>query len=130
MASSCSVSSSGRTSSGSAWASTPRPASGDAARTWRARVRACERPIRVRNKYITASTMPHATLQPNAAASKVDASNGPALAIDSEPMIVTAMMRPNSTSEIRSTGLSSCSRTPAGWFSGVIGRASADTGAP
>ena len=93
---------------GSAWASTPRPASGDAARTWRARVRACERPIRVRNKYITASTMPHATLQPNAAASKVDASNGPALAIDSEPMIVTAMMRPNSTSEIRSTGLSSC----------------------
>ncbi len=55
---------------------------------------------------MTASTRPHARLQPSAAISTVRTSSWPAVAIEREPTIVTAISRPNRISEIRSIGSS------------------------
>ena len=60
---------------------------------------------------MTASTSPQARLHPSAAFETVRTSSCPAVAIDSDPMMVTAMIRPNRISEIRSTGSSNRSRS-------------------
>ena len=63
---------------------------------------------------MTASTSPQARLQPRAARNIVRISALPDSATDTAPVKVSAMSRPNSISEIRSTGLStSASRAPA-----------------
>src|SRR5262252_5872003 len=66
--------------------------------TWRFRS------VRVRTRYMTASTSPQARLQPSAAIKAVRTSCCPAVATDTAPTMLTAMSRPNITSETRSMG--------------------------
>ncbi len=88
----------------------PVSASG-AARTERTSVSDRPRFVIVRTRYMTASTRPQARLQPRAAANIAWISSRPALATDTAPTKVSAMNRPKSSSDTRSTGLSTGSRT-------------------
>ncbi len=72
------------------------------------------RSVIVRTRYITASTRPQARLQPSAAASSERTSARPDSATEIAPTKVSAMNRPNSISETRSTGSSTGSRSGAG----------------
>ena len=69
------------------------------------------RSVTVRTRYMTASTRPQARLQPRAATNIVRISSRPAVATDTAPTKVSAMNRPKSISDIRSTGFSTGSRT-------------------
>ena len=55
---------------------------------------------------MTASTRPQARLQPNAVTNNVSISSLPDSATDTAPTKLRAMSRPKSSSETRSTGLS------------------------
>jgi hypothetical protein len=66
---------------------------------------------------MTASTTPHARLQPIMPTSSSRTSSRPAVATLRVPVNVSAMIRPNSTSDIRSTG----SRTRSDRVAGNLG---------
>ncbi len=68
------------------------------------------RSVAVRTRYITASTRPHARLQPSAARIIVLTSSRPAVATLSEPVKLSAISRPKMTSDTRSTGLNTGAR--------------------
>ena len=87
----------------------PDAASG-AARTARISVISRPRSATVRTRYMTASTRPHARLQPMARQAIARMSSRPDSVTDTAPTNVSAMNRPNSISDTRSTGLSSGSR--------------------
>ena len=65
------------------------------------------------------SMMPHARLQPSAPTSIVRTSSRPASATLSEPVKVSTMIRPNSTSDTRSIG--SSTRLEDVWTSDLLG---------
>ncbi len=89
-----------------------RPVSGSgAARTERTSVSDLPRSVTVRTRYMTASTRPQARLQPSAATNIARISSRPDPATDTAPTKVSAMNRPKSSSETRSTGLNTGSRT-------------------
>ena len=68
------------------------------------------RSVTVRTRYMIASTRPHARLQPKAATNISRICSRPAPATDTAPTKVSAMNKPKSISDTRSTGLSTESR--------------------
>src|SRR5260221_4010908 len=87
----------------------PVAASG-ASRTERISVSNLPRSVTVRTKYITASTRPHARLQPRAAMNIARMCASLDSATETAPTKVRAMNRPKSISDTRSTGLNTGSR--------------------
>ena len=80
------------TCSGSTFTISRRAVSASAPTIRFARTRLRDRSVTVRMRYMTASTSPQARLQPSAAIETVRISSCPAVAIDSEPTMVTAMI--------------------------------------
>ena len=88
-----------------------RPVSASAADcTERMSVSNLPRSVTVRTRYMTASTRPQARLQPNAAMNIVRICASPWSATETAPTKVSAMNRPKSSSDTRSTGLNTGSR--------------------
>ena len=87
----------------------PVAASG-ASRIERSRESDLPRSVTVRTRYMTASTRPHARLQPSAAMNIVRIWVSPDSATDTAPTKVRAMNNPKSISDTRSTGFSTGSR--------------------
>ena len=94
---------------------TTRPAAASGAlRTARTSVIKRPRSVIVRTRYMTASTSPQARLQPRAVVNRTWICSLPESAADTAPTKVSAISRPNSISETRSTGLSTARSASAG----------------